>query len=75
VKCFKGKLVAQGFSQRHGVDYEEIFSPVACFTSICALLAFAAEKKPQVHQDGNDMELNLNIKQSKGKVSKESESM
>ena len=29
VNCFKGRLVAQGFSQSHGVDYEEIYSPVA----------------------------------------------
>ena len=40
VKCFKGRLVAQGFSQRHGVDYEEIFSPVAHLSSIRALIAF-----------------------------------
>ena len=50
VKCFKGRLVAQGFSQRYGVDYEEIFSPVVHLSSIRTLLAFAAEKKLQVHQ-------------------------
>ena len=51
VKCFKGRLVAQGFSQRHGVNYEEIFSPVAHLSSICTLLAFAAaERKLQIHQ-------------------------
>ena len=50
VKYFKGRLVAQGFSQRHGVDYEEIFSPVAHLSSICALIAFAAERKLHVHQ-------------------------
>ena len=50
VNCFKGRLVAQGFSQSHGVDYEEIYSPVAQLSSIRTLLAFAAEKKLQVHQ-------------------------
>ena len=25
---FKGRLVDQGFSQRYGVDYEEIFLPL-----------------------------------------------
>ena len=25
---YKGKLIAQGFSQRPGVDYEETYSPV-----------------------------------------------
>ena len=50
VKCFKGRLVDQGFSQSHDVDYEEIYSPVAQLSSIHTLLAFAAEKKLQVHQ-------------------------
>ena len=50
VNCFKGRLVAQGFSQRHGVDYEEIFSPVVYLSSIRTLLAFAAKKKLHVHQ-------------------------
>ena len=50
VKCFKSRLVAQGFSQRHGVDYGEVFSPVAHLSSIRILLAFAAENKLQIHQ-------------------------
>ena len=50
VNCFKGRLVAQGFSQRHGVNYEEIFSPVVHLSSIRTLLAFAAKKKLHVHQ-------------------------
>ena len=50
VKCFKGRLVAQGFTQKYGTDYEEIFSPVAQFSSIRMLLAFAAEKKMLIHQ-------------------------
>ena len=49
VNYFKGRLVAHGFSQRHGVDYEEIFSPVVHLSSIRTLLAFAAKKKLHVH--------------------------
>ena len=50
VNCFKGRLVARRFSQRHGVDYEEIFSTVVHLSSIRTLLAFAAKKKFYVHQ-------------------------
>ena len=50
VNRFKGRLVAQGFSQKRGIDYEEVFSPVAHLLSIRVLLAFTAENKLQVHQ-------------------------
>ena len=50
LKCFKGRLVAQGFSQKYGIDYEEIFASVAHLSSIRTLIAFAAEKRLQVHQ-------------------------
>ncbi|KAL4336167.1 hypothetical protein GQ457_07G005940 [Hibiscus cannabinus] len=42
VQTYKGRLVAKGFPQIHGVDYDETFSPVAMFKSIRILLAIAA---------------------------------
>ncbi|KAK8663305.1 hypothetical protein V6N13_083128 [Hibiscus sabdariffa] len=42
VQTYKGRLVAKGFRQIHGIDYDETFSPVALFKSIRILLAIAA---------------------------------
>lgn len=39
---YKARLVAQGFSQIHGIDYEETFAPTLRMESLRMLLAFAA---------------------------------
>ncbi|GJZ96194.1 retrotransposon protein, putative, ty1-copia subclass [Tanacetum coccineum] len=42
VHTFKALLVAKGFTQTYGVDYEETFSPVADIRAIKILIAIAA---------------------------------
>ncbi len=38
---YKARWVARGFSQRHGVDYSEVFAPVVRHSSIRTLLSIA----------------------------------
>ncbi|KAJ1025579.1 hypothetical protein NDA18_003922 [Ustilago nuda] len=39
---FKAQLVAQGFTQHEGIDYTEVFTPVAPIQSIRGVIAVAA---------------------------------
>jgi len=43
-------LVAQGFCQKEGIDYEETFAPVARLEAIRILFAFAASKGFKIFQ-------------------------
>ena len=45
----KTHLVARGFVQREGIDFEEVFAPVARMESVRLLLALAAAKDWCVH--------------------------
>ncbi len=50
VERFKARLVAQGFSQRYGVDYDETFSPVVRFESIRTVVVLAVQRGLKLHQ-------------------------
>lgn len=50
VSSYKARLVAQGFSQQIGVDYDETFSPVVRFESVRTMLSLAAQQGCHVHQ-------------------------
>ena len=38
----KAHLVVKGFSQVEGLDFNQVFSPVVCFETVCLMLALAA---------------------------------
>jgi hypothetical protein len=46
----KSRLVAQGFRQKEGIDYEETFAPVSRLEAIRILLAFSVAKGFKSHQ-------------------------
>ena len=44
----KARLVAQGYSQMEGVDYDETFAPIARMESIRILLALACQSSNSI---------------------------
>jgi hypothetical protein len=50
VERYKVRLVARGFTQTYGVDFNENFPLVAEFTSIRCILALVALEDMEIHQ-------------------------
>ena len=47
---FKAILVVKGFSQKKGIDFDEIFSPVVKMTSVCTMLGLVASLNLKIEQ-------------------------
>ena len=50
VERYKARLVARGFSQQYGLDYDETFSLVAKITTICVIITLATSKSWKLWQ-------------------------
>jgi hypothetical protein len=50
IEKYKGRLVAKGYTQREGIDYNETFSPVSCKDSFRIIMALVANFDLELHQ-------------------------
>ena len=50
VNRYKAQLVAKGYAQTQGVDYEETFAPMAKMTTVRTVIVIAAAKGWHFHQ-------------------------
>jgi hypothetical protein len=64
VEKFKARFVARGFSQKEGIDYDEIFAPLARYTSIKIIISLASVFYWKLHQmDAKTVFLNGEVEQ------------
>jgi hypothetical protein len=50
IKCYKARIMAKGFTQTFGVNYDETFAPDAKFESIRCILALTIIEDMEIHQ-------------------------
>jgi transposase InsO family protein len=64
VHTYKARLVARGFTQRYGLDYDETYAPVVSHDAVRLLLAVAAVKQLHVrHMDVRTAYLNAPLQE------------
>ena len=79
---YKARLVVKGYSQKKGIDYDEIFSPVVKMSSIRVVLGLAASLDLEVEQMDvktaflhGDLEEEIYMEQPEGYVKKGKENL
>ena len=64
IKQYKARLVARGYEQIYGIDFDETFSPVSRLTSLRLLFALSAQLGLDVHHmDVDTAFLNADLKE------------
>lgn len=76
----KSRLVAKGYIQRHGIDYKEVFAPVARIETVRFIIALAASNGWEIHHLGvktaflnGDLKEDVYVSQPEGYVIEGSE--
>lgn len=65
IQRFKARLVAQGYSQKYGSDYDEVFAPVVKQTTFRVLMSVAAKERMIVkHLDAKTAFLNGKLRET-----------
>lgn len=78
----KARLVVKGYSQRHRIDYSEVYAPVARMDTVRLIIALAAQRGWKLHQLDvksaflhGELEEDVYVDQPKGYKKKGSEQM
>ena len=50
VEKYDARLIAKGYKQRHGADYNEVYALVAHMETIHLLISLAVQTKWRIHQ-------------------------
>ena len=50
IEKYKSRIMAKGYAQKEGINYEETFTPVAKYTSIKSVISHAAQMGWEIHQ-------------------------
>ena len=53
IEHYKTHLVTKGVTQEYEIDYEETFTPVACISSVRALLAITTLHEPHTYREAS----------------------
>ncbi len=64
ISRYKARLIAKGYAQTHGIDYDETFVPVAKMATVKVVIAMAASRGWVLHQmDVNNVFLHGELKE------------